>query len=272
MRPALDHQDLVGAADGGQAVRDHERRAALHQVREALLDQRLRLGVEARGRLVEDQDARVGEDGARDRHALALAARELDPALAHDRVVAVRERSANSSTRAMRQAARTCSSVASGPREGDVLADRAVEQERLLQHDAELRAVASRGATVERSTPSTRTRPAVGVWNAAMQADDRGLAGAGRADERRDRARPARGTRRRSAPACPARRRSRTSSNATSPSMRGQGRRCAAGPRPRGVSRSTSRVRSRPASASVSCVPIATIWKSGATRKPSSSV
>ena len=39
-----------------------------------------------------------------------------------------------------------------------------------------------------------------------------------------------------------------------------------------GASRITSRVRSRPASASVSCVPIDTIWNIGATRNPSSSV
>ena len=44
---------------------------------QAVLDQRLALAVEARRRLVEDQDARVGEDRARDRDALPLAARQL---------------------------------------------------------------------------------------------------------------------------------------------------------------------------------------------------
>ena len=58
---------------------------------QAVLDQRLALAVEARGRLVEDEDARVGEDRARDRDALALAARELHAALADDRVVALLE-------------------------------------------------------------------------------------------------------------------------------------------------------------------------------------
>ena len=37
-----------------------------------LLDERLALAVEARGRLVQDEDARVREDRARDRDALPL--------------------------------------------------------------------------------------------------------------------------------------------------------------------------------------------------------
>ena len=45
--------------------------------------------VERRGRLVEHQDRRILEDHARDRDALALAARELDAALADLRVIAV---------------------------------------------------------------------------------------------------------------------------------------------------------------------------------------
>ena len=53
-----------------------------------VLDRELDLAVERRGRLVEDQDRRVLEDHARDRDALALAARELDAALADVRVVA----------------------------------------------------------------------------------------------------------------------------------------------------------------------------------------
>jgi hypothetical protein len=46
------------------------------------LDLLLGAGVERAGRLVQDQDARVLQQGARDRHALLLAARELQAALA----------------------------------------------------------------------------------------------------------------------------------------------------------------------------------------------
>ena len=57
-----------------------------------LLDEPLRLGVERRGRLVEDEDRRVSEDGARNRHPLLLAAREAVAALADNRLVAIGER------------------------------------------------------------------------------------------------------------------------------------------------------------------------------------
>ncbi len=53
-----------------------------HQPVEGGLDLALALGVEGRGGLVEEQDRRVLQDGARDRDALALAARERHAALA----------------------------------------------------------------------------------------------------------------------------------------------------------------------------------------------
>ena len=89
---ALEHDDRVGAPDRGQPVRDDERRAVHHQVRERLLHEQLRFGVERGGRLVEDQNRRVLQQRARDRDPLALAAREPLAALADRRVVAVRQR------------------------------------------------------------------------------------------------------------------------------------------------------------------------------------
>ena len=87
----LEHQNLIGAPDRRQPVRDDERRAPLPQRPQAVLDQRLALAVEARRRLVEDQDARVRENRARDGDALPLAARQPHAALADDRVVALLE-------------------------------------------------------------------------------------------------------------------------------------------------------------------------------------
>ena len=63
--------------------------AALHQPIEGLLDDRLALGVDRRQRLVEDQDGRVAEEGAGDGDALALAAGQAHPALAHDGLIAL---------------------------------------------------------------------------------------------------------------------------------------------------------------------------------------
>src|SRR5438045_2858778 len=73
-------------------MRDDESRAAGTQRPEAVLDHRLTLAVEARGGLVENQDAWIGEDRARDRHPLALSAGEPHAALADDRIVLLFER------------------------------------------------------------------------------------------------------------------------------------------------------------------------------------
>jgi hypothetical protein len=88
VRAALDDaavvhdQDLVGVHDGGETVRDDQRGVAAGDAVQLGLDRFLRFRVERRGRLVEDQDARVLQDRARDRDALLLAAGELEAALA----------------------------------------------------------------------------------------------------------------------------------------------------------------------------------------------
>ena len=88
--PALvEDEDPVQRAHRREAVGDHDRGAPLHQPLHRLLDQRLRLRVEARGRLVQDQDRRIGQEGAGHGHALALAARQLHAALAHQGAVAL---------------------------------------------------------------------------------------------------------------------------------------------------------------------------------------
>src|SRR5262249_16300870 len=73
--PAFEYQDAGGVADGSEPVRDHECGTALHD----LVKRRLHLGfgqrVERAGGLVEDQDRRILQKRARDREALALAAR-----------------------------------------------------------------------------------------------------------------------------------------------------------------------------------------------------
>ena len=89
---AVEHQDLVGVDHGRQAVGDDQGGALGRDLVEARLDLALGLGVERRGGLVEDQDARLLEDDAGDGDALLLAARQLEPALADHAVVAVGQR------------------------------------------------------------------------------------------------------------------------------------------------------------------------------------
>ena len=75
----IENQDLVSLPNRRQPVRDDERRPSGHHVAQRLLDQCLGFRIEMRGRLVEDQQARVLEDRARDRKALLLAAGESIP-------------------------------------------------------------------------------------------------------------------------------------------------------------------------------------------------
>ncbi len=71
-RTILQHQDLVGIDHRGQSMRNHQRRVSAGYLLERRLDLAFGLRIE-RGRcLVEDQDPRVLENGARDRHALLL--------------------------------------------------------------------------------------------------------------------------------------------------------------------------------------------------------
>ena len=85
------HQDLVGGQDGGEAVGDGEGGAAGGQARQGFLNQPLGVRVEGAGGLVQNQDARVFQDGAGDGDALLFAAGELVAALADDGVIAFRQ-------------------------------------------------------------------------------------------------------------------------------------------------------------------------------------
>ena len=91
--------------------------------------------------VVEDQDARIGENRARDGDALALSAREAHAALADDGVVA--ELELRDELVAVSDAARLADLLHRGARlrECDVLANGAIEQEIVLQHDAQVRPV-----------------------------------------------------------------------------------------------------------------------------------
>ena len=101
------------------------------------IDQRLALRVERAGRLVEDQDARIGDQRARDREPLALAAGEVGRAFLDEGLVAIRHafdellgaRESGGPHRVLEREAR--------PAGDEVVADRAAEQEVVLQDDAE---------------------------------------------------------------------------------------------------------------------------------------
>ena len=73
-------------------MRDYEARPAAHHLIEGRLNERFVLGVERARGFVQNEDARIFEQHARDREPLAFAAGELVAALAHDRRIALGQR------------------------------------------------------------------------------------------------------------------------------------------------------------------------------------
>ena len=84
----LDHKDAVKFHDGRQAVGDGQHRLAVHGAGQGVLHLCLDLAVQGAGRLVQDQNGRILQEGAGQCDPLALAARQLDPAFAQMRVIA----------------------------------------------------------------------------------------------------------------------------------------------------------------------------------------
>ena len=73
---AVDDEDLVGVANGAQPVSDDDGRAAAEQHPHGALDALLALRVHAAGGLVQDEDARVGEQRPGEADQLPLSGRE----------------------------------------------------------------------------------------------------------------------------------------------------------------------------------------------------
>ena len=136
---AFEHKDLIGAANRRELV-GNERCAPGAQRPETVLNKRFALAVETRRGFVEDENARVRQDGAGDGDALTLPAGQANPALADNRVVAVFERFHK--LVAMGDAADRSDVLTGcvGPRVRDVLGDGTVEEEIVLQHDAQVAA------------------------------------------------------------------------------------------------------------------------------------
>ena len=179
---ALDDEDLVGAADGRQAVGDDEGGAAGHRLGERLLDRGLVRRIERRGRLVEDDHRGSGEQQPGDGEALALAAGQPVTALADHGVEAVGQvRDDVVEPGAVDRVAE----LGLGRvrlREDEVVADRLVEQVPVLCHHAHgpLERLEAQLAHVR---PADRHRAAGDVVEAGEQRGDRRLARARAADE-----------------------------------------------------------------------------------------
>ena len=143
MRAALDDaallqdHDAVAVLDRGQAVRNHERRAPLHQGVHAALHQRFGARVDGGGRFVQNQRGRVGNRGAGNRQQLPLPLREVCAVARQHRIVAVGQLADE-----LVRIGELCGFNARRVRcvqaaVADVVQHRAGEQVRVLQHHAE---------------------------------------------------------------------------------------------------------------------------------------
>ena len=104
-RALVDHDDAIGQRERRLPVRDEDRRAGARDAAQGRVDLLLDPRVDRRRRVVEQEDLRVGEQRARERDPLPLAARQRQALLADDRVVAVGEARMNSCASAARAAA-----------------------------------------------------------------------------------------------------------------------------------------------------------------------
>ena len=89
---AVEDGDAVGELEGGAAVGDEQGGAARHDLAQRLVDLVLDAGVDGGGGVVQEEQPGVGEDGAGEGDALALAAGEGEAVLADGGVVPVGQR------------------------------------------------------------------------------------------------------------------------------------------------------------------------------------
>ena len=119
-----------------QAVRNHQRGFALGSAGQLVLDGTLRLAVQRRSGFIKNQHGRVFEQGARNRHALLFATRELQAALAHLGGIALgRGRNKAMNARSPGHGLNLRLGGA-GAAIGNVVGHGVVEQHRVLRHDA----------------------------------------------------------------------------------------------------------------------------------------
>src|SRR3989344_7246410 len=85
---AFEDGNHVGVHDRREAMRNDECGAVFHENLGRLLDKPFAFGVEMTRCFVENQDPRIAQDRARDADALALTARQFDPPLADNGIVA----------------------------------------------------------------------------------------------------------------------------------------------------------------------------------------
>src|SRR5438093_6737468 len=178
----MDHAPTKGIHDLGVVRCHHQRGPEVVDPREQFDDLPARYGIEVAGRLVGDEDARAVDERARDRGALLLNTREL----AREMLTPCGE--ADEREAALRLLAHEAPLVAGDDeREGDILSDGLARQQlEILEHDSDLPAqpVDARPRHPSDVLPVHDDASGRGELFADEEPDERGLAGAGCADEK----------------------------------------------------------------------------------------
>ncbi len=134
----LQDDDPVGQMEGGPAVGHEQHRAVGQALAQALVDRLLGGRVDGRRRVVEDQDARVGEQGPGQRHPLSLPTRQAEPAFPDRGVVAPRQLGDELVRLGHPGHGLDLGIGGTGPAVRDVVPHRRREQEALLEHHRHL--------------------------------------------------------------------------------------------------------------------------------------
>ena len=181
--PAVLHDhDAVRLAQGEQPVGDQDGGAALGDAVQSLLDVLLGLGVDARRRLVEDQDLGVGGHDAREGEQLPLAVGEVGAALGEVGLVALGQ-SADEAVGVDEAGGRLHPGVVHlGVAQPDVVAHGAGEDVKILEHDAQTPADVVR-AEPAHVDPIEQDLAVLEVVEAAEQPRQGRLAGSGRSHD-----------------------------------------------------------------------------------------
>src|SRR5271166_26134 len=180
---AIHNTDLIRLSHRRKSVGNDNGGSALAERPQSVLDRLLGFRIERRGRLIEQDNRRVLEEGAGDRDALALTAGKLHAALAAGRVVSVFE--THDEVVRIGRLGRGDDLLLAGarPAHRDIFADRSLEQEILLRDITDLLAqrLQRRGRDVD---PVEQDLARVDLIEAEQKAHDGGLAAARAADER----------------------------------------------------------------------------------------
>jgi hypothetical protein len=135
---SFDDDYAFSPADGGKPMRDDEHGTSLSDTAHVILDDPLALIVKRAGRLIEDQNAGIGDECARDSNTLALATRQAGAALSNHGVVALWEFQNEVVGAGQLRSSDNVFGKRSWISQRDVIVDRAVEEDVFLQHDADL--------------------------------------------------------------------------------------------------------------------------------------